>query len=345
MKIGIVTWAGCVRCIKECRMLAANGHELYLFTHFSPQIPSDIDVNDIFFHQTFYNSPETLFERIRGLDFLDLIHIHNEPSWMVHTAKKAGFKVVLDAHDLNIVRFGWKEALKMGGEDVNAIGESDGLIVPCDKYIDVIEEQGTLRIPTLELLSYANEGDFTENNNDLGGIVYQGSIYEPVPNHPYSYRLYDKVAKELLDMNIPFHIYPGRGYEKEMPFYQELGCTTYKTQDYRELLKQLGRHDWGFCGSPIKHRQWDNTFSNKLFDSIAAGIPSFIYQAEATEKRFGMRGIGPVVENLSDIEGYMLTSGIREDCREEIMDRRKKEWTMESQYDSLIDFYNKVLSG
>ena len=42
MNIAVVTWAGCVRCIKECRMLKEAGHNLWMFTHFQPDVPLDI---------------------------------------------------------------------------------------------------------------------------------------------------------------------------------------------------------------------------------------------------------------------------------------------------------------
>jgi hypothetical protein len=344
MNIAVVTYAGCVRCIKECRMLAAAGHNLWLFSHFQPDSPPEVQLEDIFMQMSFYNTQQELFELLTGLEFIELVHVHNEPSWMVHVARAAGHKkIVLDAHDLNIVRYGWDKAFEMGGEDVNAIGECDGLIVPCDRYIEIIEEQGKLRIPTLTLYSYVNEEDFVEGDNDLGGIAYGGSIYRPERNHPLPYRIYENVARYFANKSIPFHIYPGRGYEKHMPFYESIGSKVHNTLDQKSWIKELSRHDWGFCGSPVKHRQWDNTLSNKLFDYIAAGIPAFIYQAKATEDMFGLRGIGVVVEDLKDIDDYYRDKDLRENCRKTILEQRKKEWTMESQLEKLEDFYEKVI--
>ena len=349
MNIGIVSFAGCIRCIKECRALAKAGHKLWFFSHFPPQAPKDLDLDNIFFHQAFFQDQRMLYDKLKGLDFLDIIHVHNEPSWMVNVAKAAGHnKVVLDAHDLNIVRYGWTKALEMGGEDVNAIGICDGLIVPCYRYIEIIEEQSSLTVPTMTLFSYVNGEDFiTENTLEkdyLGGVVYQGSIYEPSPNHPLPYRIYDKVAKEIIDMGIDFHIYPGRGYEQHMYYYESIGCKVHKSLDPKELLKNLARHDWGFCGSPIDHKQWNNTLSNKLFDYIAAGIPSFIYKAKATCDMYGERGIGVSIENLSDIKSWYYDKETYNDLRA-IIKRDKKEYIMESQISELEDFYEKVLSN
>ncbi len=344
MNIAVVTYAGCVRCIKECRMLAEAGHNLWLFSHFQPDSPPEVQLEDVFMQMSFYNTQQELLELLTGLEFIELVHVHNEPSWMVHIARAAGHKkIVLDAHDLNIVRYGWDKAFEMGGEDVNAIGECDGLIVPCDRYTEIIEEQGKLRIPILTLYSYVNEEDFVEGDNDLGGIVYGGSIYRPERNHPLPYRIYDNVARHFANKGIPFHIYPGRGYEKHMPFYESIGSVVHNTLDQKKWIKELSRHDWGFCGSPVKHRQWDNTLSNKLFDYIAAGIPAIIYQAKATEDMFGLRGIGVVVKDLKEVEEYYRDRDLRENCRKTILEQRKKEWTMESQLEKLEAFYKEVV--
>lgn len=346
MNIGIVTYAGCVRCIKECRMLAKAGHKLWLFSHFPPNIPKKVNPDDVFFQQSFYQDQQMLYDKLLGLDFLDIIHVHNEPSWMVNVAKAAGHKkVVLDAHDLNIVRYGWDKALEMGAEDVKAIGESDGLIVPCCRYIEIIEEKAPLRIPTLTLFSYVNEDDFInpeEQKQHLGGIVYQGSIYEPAPDHPLPYRIYDNVAKDIIDMGIDFHIYPGRGYENHMYYYESIGCKTHKSLDPSDLILNLAKHDWGFVGSPIDHLQWNNTLSNKLFDYIAAGIPSFIYKAKATCDMYGGRGIGIVIENLADIKNWHYDKETQNDLSA-IIKRDKKQYSMESQLWELEQFYQKVL--
>lgn len=342
VNIAIVTWAACSRCMKESIMLRNAGHRLFLFTYSKPQIEN---IPDVFHHVAMYDRPELLAVLLKDLDFIDIVHVHNEPSWMVNVAKGAGYKVVLDAHDLNIVRYGWDRAKELGGEDILAIGSCDGLIVPCYKYIDIIQEEATLVIPRMELLSYANEEDFTENENDLKGIVYQGSIYKPVQNHPLPYRLYHEVAKKIISMEIDFHIYPGMGYERYMEYYKSIGCKTYKALPQAKLIKELGRHSWGFVGSPIKHRQWDNTFSNKLFDYIAAGIPSIIYQAEATEKRFRLRGVGAVIDDLEDIKDYYDDKTLRNRYRDSLMEVRKRDFTMESQYDSLMAFYKEVLTS
>jgi len=348
MNIGIISFAGCIRCIKECRMLAKAGHKLWFFSHFPPQAPKDLDLTEVFFHQSYYSSQQELYDKIKGLDFLDIIHVHNEPSWMVNVAKAAGHKkVVLDAHDLDIVRYGWKESMDKGGEDIKAIGECDGLIVPCSRYIEIIEDQAQLRIPTMTLFSYVNKDDFVNQDDyqdcdKLGGVVYQGSIYEPSPNHPLPYRIYDKVAKEIIDMGIDFHIYPGRGYEKHMYYYEQLGCKVHESLDPKELIKNLARHDWGFCGSPIEHRQWHNTIANKLFDYIAAGIPSFIYKADATKGLFGKKGIGVCIDNLLEIKDY-YSGAVGGICKDTIK-KEGKEYTMEGQLTMLEQFYKKVLN-
>ena len=199
----------------------------------------------------------------------------------------------------------------------------------------------------MTLYSYVNEDDFVDIElpieEHLGGVVYQGSIYEPTPNHPLPYRIYDKVAKEIIDMGIDFHIYPGRGYEKHMYYYESIGCKVHKSLDPKELLKNLARHDWGFCGSPIEHRQWHNTIANKLFDYVASGIPSFIYKAKATEALYGKRGIGVCIENISDIKPWYNDKEERNRCKDRIKEYRS-EGTMESQLSELENFYEKVLS-
>ena len=344
MNIAVVSWAGCTRCIKESAMLAEAGHKLWFFNNFQPQISNKLDLTNIFVRLSSYNHPQQLYNITAGLDFFDLAHVHNEPSWMVDVLKQGGYKkIVFDAHDLGVVRNGWDNLNDGGREDLKAIGQANGLIVPCEKYIEILEERGKMTIPWIVLYSYCSERDFVNApTNDLGGIVYEGSIYAPSPNHPFPYRIYDNVAKHIVGANIPFYIYPSRGYERFMPYYHSLGCRIMPSTDPGTLIQNLSRHKWGFVGSPVPHRQWHNTLSNKLFDYIAAGIPSFIYNAKATEDLFGNEGIGIVIKHLYEIEKYYNDDILYKELQDNIMKVRSK-WTMESQLPKLLDLYNKVL--
>jgi hypothetical protein len=332
--------------MKESRMLQKAGHKLWFFSLANPQLSVDVKLEDIFINSTGYKDAKSLGLFLRGLDFIDIVHVHNEPSFLVNIVKEAGHsKVILDAHDLDIVRNGWDNLSSRGQEDVNALAVADGLIVPCDNYIKIIEERGKLHIPYMTLFSYTNEEDLVEEPHEyLGGIVYEGSIYAPSPNHPAPYRLYHNVAKEIIKNLIPFFIYPGGGYTNQMLYYASLGCNIMPSADPGTLLKNLSRHGWGFCGSPIDHRQWDNTLSNKLFDYIAAGIPSFIYKAKATEEAFGDKGVGIVIKDLSEIPKYYNDKKLRQELVDNIM-KVRKQWVMEAQLEALEGLYSAVLNG
>lgn len=344
MNIAVVSWAGCTRCMKESKIAAEAGNNLWFFNNFQPQISKRVNLDEVFTHITVYNHPQVLYNLLNGLDFIDIVHVHNEPSWMVNVAQQAGHnKIVFDAHDLGVVRNGWENLNDAGREDLAAIGQSQGLIVPCEKYIEILEERGKMSIPWIVMYSYCSEKDFVPNpTHDLGGVVYEGSIYAPAPNHPFPYRIYDNVAKQIVGANIPFYIYPSRGYERGMPYYQSLGCRTMPSTDPGTLIENLSRHKWGFVGSPVPHRQWNNTLSNKLFDYIAAGIPSFIYNAKATEDLFGNEGVGIVIKHLFEVEKYYNDEVLYKELQDNIMKVRSK-WTMESQTAKLMEFYNKVL--
>jgi len=347
MNIAWVSWASCTRCMKEARMLAKAGHKLWYFGYAPLQLSKDIDPNDIFVHMSQFNSPQLLQNLLIGLDFIDLVHVHNEPSFPVVIAKIVGHKkVILDAHDLGVVRNGWENMSDTTRADLEAITQCDGLIVPCNKYIEILEERGKLSIPTLELLSYNNEEDYVTPKEEeyLGGIVYQGSIYAPAQSHPLPYRIYDNVAKEIISMNIPFYIYPAGGYVKYMPYYHSIGCKCMPSCDPASLLKNLSKHAWAFCGSPIEHRQWHLTLANKQFDYLSAGIPSIVYKADATAKFIKEHGGGVVIKDLKEIKDIYNDEKLRTECVSEIMKMRKNH-TMESQLTKLEQFYEKVIAG
>ena len=86
MNIAVVSYASCTRCIKESRMLAKAGHKLWFFSYATPQISENIKLTDIFVHITRYRTKETLQILLANLDFIDIVHVHNEPSWMVNIA-------------------------------------------------------------------------------------------------------------------------------------------------------------------------------------------------------------------------------------------------------------------
>ena len=321
----------CIRVIKEGLALLKAGVNI----HFCQKRFQNVEFRKIMPQASFWEMQEDLYEKIRGMEGFDLIHVHNEPSWIATVAKQArpDIPVILDCHDLNSARFGKHNEI----EDA-AIKTCDGFITPSYGYKQHIKKFYKCCKPVEVIYSMCNEDFYFDRQPNrvpsVPGVVYEGGITAD-DRHPHPYRDYRQLTNVLLELGIPFHIYGAN--DTWNATYQHLGAYMYPTLPYNEMLRSLSRYDWGFVGPGVPHRAFDWCMPNKLFEYLAAGIPVIVWKSDEAAEWVKERGVGVVIDDLNEIG---VLADFHAGYKEKV---RAMRFTMENQIDKLINFYNQLL--
>jgi hypothetical protein len=347
MKIIFASYACCARVIKEGIALIEAGHNVI----FIQQTMANWDLLKGLPLTSFYGNPFTQYampkhfvSKLSLFTEVDLIHVHNEPSWLGYVAKEArpDIPVIFDAHDLDAVRYG-----KATIDEKKSIGACDAIIFPSKsyqryccgskdftkykkkKYTSILDK------PTEVVYSMCNEYAIDlPSLPRLPGIVYQGGL-----SIDSGYRDWRDISLKLSKKNIPFHIYAATmDYIKE---YSAVGAICLPTIPYLDLIKNLSRYDWGLVGFPINCDAGNTAMPNKLFEYIAAGIPCLVYQSDEAAEFVQKNELGIVIDDINDIPGiYDQHEKFRK-----IVQTKKHEFTMKTQVDKILKLYKACLNG
>ena len=348
MNIAFCSYACCARVVKEGVALMDQGHNVI----FIQQTMANWDLLQILPITSFYGNafshqalPQKCKAKLSLFRDIDLIHVHNEPSWLGYVAKelRPDVPMVFDAHDLNAVRFG-----KATTDERKSIGACDAVILPSVGYQDYCKKcpafvkpykgkqyTSISQKPTEVIYSMCNEHAMNVPPLPrIPGIVYQGGV-----SINGNYRDYRRVAAFLAQHNISFHVYGATmDYIKE---YSAAGAICMPTLPYMDLMKELTRYDWGFVGSPVPSPQWHAAMANKMFEYIAAGIPCIVYQADEAADFIMEHELGVAVNSLDDIPGIYDSH----EYYRKIVQEKRHQFTMTSQVDKIEALYNTVLNG
>ncbi len=350
MKIIFASYACCARVIKEGIALIQEGHNVI----FIQQAMANWDLLKglpltSFYGNAFtpYAMPKHFASKLSLFTDIDIIHVHNEPSWFGYVAKEVrpDIPVVFDAHDLDAVRHG-----KATIDEKRSIGACDAVIFPSkgyQKYCSASKDftrpykknkynsTSILDKPTEVVYSMCNEHAIgLPSLPRIPGIVYQGGL-----SIDSDYRDWRDVSLELTKKNIPLHIYAATmDYIKE---YSAVGAICMPTIPYLDLIKNLSRYDWGLVGFPISCNAGNTAMPNKLFEYVAAGIPCIVYQADEIAEFVQENELGVVVNDINDIPGiYDQHEKFRR-----IVQGKKHEFTMTTQVNKILNLYEDCLSG
>ena len=81
-------------------------------------------------------------------------------------------------------------------------------------------------------------------------------------------------------------------------------CKSLRNAEYDQLIGNLGAHYWNLIGnwkSNKKDRVWDYAGLNKLWDAIAGGVPSVVFNSKTSEKIIKDYDIGIICEKPYDL--------------------------------------------
>tara|TARA_R100001530_G_scaffold57152_2_gene41588 strand:- start:264 stop:1070 length:807 start_codon:yes stop_codon:yes gene_type:complete len=260
--------------------------------------------------------------------------------------------VILDVHDSFLARVTPEEkdenpeVVRISIEERNNFQLADALVFPSRSFADLIIDEFKLTQPHIILPSYLPRRLYRYNAADwMGGLVYEGKIQMDVTSKAsfgFRYCDYKDFAKKADEIGIKFHLYAGRNNEDKefMKVYNDISFV-HPPYVYDELLKNIGRHDWGLVGNLNYTREWEVAMPNKLFDYIAAGVPIVAINAKECGKLVKEHGIGIEVNSLEELfERWEEHTEIRK-----VLLKKRQQFTMNNNIQPLKDLYISVKEG
>jgi glycosyltransferase involved in cell wall biosynthesis len=351
LKIVLVSGHHCIRVTKEAMCLAENGHNLHVIAKRN----SNFD----YLYKTFlhYFDIGQCIESIKLHPDADIFHVDNEPSWFVCAIKEVfpNKPVILDVHDTYLSRSTDKEMeeamskglphVRITTEERNSFQAADGLVFVSNEVRDLVLSEFSINKPSIVLPSYVPNNLYQYHTQEwMGGLVYEGRVTLPEENEGLNlntgayYCDYIEVAKKARKIGIDFHLYAGREDEPFKKLYSD-EAFVHPGYDYMTLLKKISRHDWGLVGNLIDSPQWQMTTPNKLFDCLAAGVPSVCINATASSKIVKDYGIGITVDSMEELASRWAE---HRECRANIWKNRQA-LSMNSNIHLLLDLYKRMI--
>lgn len=345
MKIVKIARHACVRVQKEALPLLANGHDVHLVTHKIPRF------GDYYRTVTVAHRQAQLYQSLKLHADADVFHVHNEPSWYVTCVKELypDKPVVLDVHDSMLVRVAPddKDSVRVSVDERNNFTLADALVFVSDPLRDVVVSDFGLDQPNIVLPSYVPKRFISIDSwRWLGGIVYEGRVDTPEklengdPNlRFFSYCDYLPLAKALQDIGITLYIYsPQEDPDKFCEVYD--GHAIYKGQYlYEDMIRHVGRHDWGLVGNLGDHPAWQVAMPNKLFEYMAAGVPVVAMNASESANFIREHGVGIVVDSVDELKARWKE---KRACRANVIKKRRG-FVMEAHIHELEQLYRAIV--
>ena len=341
MRILFVSHYCCVRTVKEGLALLSLGHDVI----FVQQMVGNLAFLPILPSLRFYEELEQLGRIIKAAK-VDLVHVHNGPDDLVLIAKEnTDAPVIYDAHDL--VSVFKPENAEAALIEAKAIEVCDGMVVPSRGYLNYVQNHYLFDKPIEVICSWCNEWmlELVKNRPKLSrinGIAFEGGVANfdkngRIVNEWETFRDYRKIVSDLNDLGIPMHIFTPD--PKNAPYYHRAGAEVVSGLLFRDMLWKLTRYDWGFCGTPHPHQQWDWAMPNKFFEYICAGLPVIVMNAAECADFVREMNVGIVVKDAHEIrERY----DEHEDLKKNVLELRET-LLIENHIGELDKLYKRVL--
>lgn len=352
MKIVFISGHSCIRVHKQGLPLIDAGHEVHLIAK------KQVAFSE--FYKTFihYSDIGQCIEGIKLHSDADIFHCHNEPSWFVSAVKEIfpDKPVILDVHDSFLTRTTDEQAneatskglphVRITTEERNNFQLADGLVFVSESVLEAVTSEFSLNQPRIVLPSFVPKTLYQYHTKEwLGGLAYEGRVTLPEDhkglnlNTGAEYCDYLQVAEEARRIGIDFHLYAGREDKPFMDVYSDKAFV-HPGYAYRDLLRQISRHDWGLVGNLINSPQWNMTLPNKLFDCLAAGVPVVCINAKESSKIVEKNGIGITVSSLEELTERWAE---HRECRKNIW-KCRQDLSMEKNMNGLFKLYDLVRS-
>lgn len=340
MRIAIVTKHCCVRVLKQATVLREQGHELWVITN-------RMGSTGLFDTVLHWGDIHQLVEGINRIkDDVDLFHVHNEPNFPVMMIRQAApdVPIVLDMHDSNYWRLPENHEIVWHEEEI-ALQAADACVFPSAST----QARTTPDMPTAVIHSASPLAWYRYwPTGYKGAAVYEGGIQSP--HHPGVAtedlkKDYGPLFEQLCQAGKRVHAYSDSFtlQQDEEPDKYYLNLQTNENlqigkQSHQQLLELMGQYDWNILGNINGHVIWDINLPNKLFDGMAAGVPTVSFHCQEANAIIQEHDIGLTVETAEELL----------DRWDEHLDKRHNLWlhredyAMEQEIPKLERLYEQV---
>lgn len=346
----MVSSHSCIRVHKISLPLIAKGYEVHLIA--KKRVPFSEQYRSFCQYENIDQCIESIKQHARDAD---IFHCHNEPSWFVYAIKElCDVPVVLDAHDSFLTRSTAEDqiaALEKGEPHVRVTAEertafqmADAVNFVSEPMRQQVAGEFALDCPMSVLPSYVPRAWYQYHFKEwMGGILYEGRVTIPVEHKGKGngtgahYCDYLDFAQQTNALGMNFHLYAGRNDPGFMKLYDPIAYV-HKGYPYLNLLEQISRHDWGLVGNTVFTHQWQVALPNKMFDHLAAGVPSVVINAAASSEVVAEHGFGITVSGVEELAARWRE---HRGCRAKLF-KARNHFAMENHINKVEDLYRAL---
>ena len=337
MKIVFTSDRAYARAIKVSEVLLDRGHEIIFLTGVMDSYP--VAYMEMGQKVSFGTEVEYIkqLSRIKGID---LIVAQNFPSWHGLVAKKVypDTPLIFDIQDSARCLFSQPE---ISEDDV--IKVADGVTLLGEFYLDAIPEVKH-KLNHVFYSCMPKRQVPKDNKPQIDGILYEGAVNgKHEEDSPWGWRDFRSVCATLADAAIPvFMQMPDQKYADEYIFY---GATPLYPTCGAKLIEEMTAYTWGICGYDDLKKgevQKQGYLPNKLFEYIAAGIPTISYNTGAVGEFVEKHNIGAVAKTKDDIIRIFKDKDLQKRLQKNVR-KARLDLTMEAQMDDILAFFETVI--
>lgn len=240
----------------------------------------------------------------------DLMIVRGDTRDDYRIALQHGIPYILIEHDVNSMRRKYVEEIleheKAKIENASAViftSEDHALY-----YQDLKKEKGW-KIPYYQVIQtrpLKKDIDF-EPKEKLEGLhlVYAGGTLPQWTRRKghYGYRCYHEIFKKFIEAGWKIHLYSASYNNGKLSEYKDIGCRIHENYSYKMLLQEMSQYTAGlhsYNKEGVEEKAFDYTQvcrGNKIWDYLAAGIPTIGYQGGKGMKIY-KRKWGVVIKDL-----------------------------------------------
>ncbi len=276
----------------------------------------------------------------------DLVHCSNEPDSLTNIMLTANKPVVHDTHDF--MSLNYKADRDMMTIEYIANKMSDGLMYVNEYNREIakewfdIDERKTVIIenrPSDMSVCGKRLSKLSSIDHELH-CVYQGGIHK----NPNYFRYMEEIWLRIAESGVHVHFYTQADPAYCISIEQKHPNLHYEGNiDSTELITELTKYDCGlllFKDLPDYQLLLDTALPNKIYEYLAAGLPEAVGNVRAHREFVERYSVGGYLDLKKDIKEQIC-----EIAQIKIDDNfiERKQLTMKSQADQLIDFYQKTI--
>jgi len=240
---------------------------------------------------------------------IDLMVVRGDVRADFKIAIKYKIPYILIENDISSLRMNYCEEYLV--QEKNKIENASAIIFTSKEHAKYYKKKEGWKLPYYDIIHtkpLKKDLDF-EPKKKLKGLhlVYAGGMVQQWRRHisPFGYRCYHEIFKKFIDAGWKVHVYSANCGSEKLSEYKDIGCKVHENLPYKALLREMSQYTAGlhsYNKEGVKEKAFDYTQTcrpNKLWDYLAAGIPTIGYQGGNGMKIYNKKW-GLVINDLEE---------------------------------------------